>query len=1096
MKKILTLIAALVLLTTGSSAQSTNQNYVKVVLPQQAIDSPSQASAYNALVTIQYFDGLGRNTQTVQQGANPHHLDVVSITEYNGIGKEEKIWNPISTSSSNGAFQDINTAKNTARSFYDDQNPYTQLYYESSPLQRKLGSMGPGSEWQTANKKILIHPQAAIAQGIKKYVVAYDRLTCKGSYTATELQAASTTDEDGYRTTEFYDVYDRKVMQRKSRGTEEADTYFVYDNRGNLCYVLPPMLANLPISTAAYPESADSPLDLYAYIYRFDNRKRCIAFKPPGADWKYSVYDKADRLVLSQTGVQREKGEWLVYKYNVFGELLYKGVMTDRSSRADLQNTCNNLVVTETYTGSNGFRGTGYTENHFTGKVSPLLVNYYDNYTYLDLYPTEKPNLTAGTSPEDFTQVDGEHLKTLPTGTRTYHLDDHNRSELCAYYYDKYGRQAQVLSTNHLGGNECVYYKLDFTGKPLKMRKLHNIYNKPIQTEDYKYEYDHGGRPTKTYHKINSQPEVMFSEYAYDDIGRFRQKMIHNYSDDVIHTYNVRNWPTKIESQGFTEYLYYNKCDLDIPNPFESCYNGNIARSVRTSNGDTYPFSYYYDYLNRLKAAYGYNEKDPEYSEDVEYDANGNLTSICRESLTVYINFNQFEFKGNQLLKASGRYLAPQWFYGPDWQRFNGEDPVQYRYDKNGNMTYDVHSRIVDIKYNVLNLPDTVVFSNGKEIRNTYDAAGHKLRSTYVTPLLTALVPNAGTLTANAMQFATSRMVSVSIDDYCGNYLYKNGVNNNDFRSAGKLEQVLTPEGYLSDIGGDLKYNYFRKDHLGSTCEVISFTASNGTRKTEQVNWFYPSGVHFQDGVNTSAQAFKFTGKEFIGMHYLNQYDFTARYYNPSLMRFTTMDPMAEKYYDVSPYAYCNNNPIRFVDPDGKQVIPVPLPLPLPIYIPTNQPFSKHPSGQELIRSINNGINNAELAIKRDIVLLKGLMLVSIHQVKQTVSSEYKHQQREDKRAKEQLDLNQANMAKSIQENTPSPTPDGNSDPKRELTPKGKAVLIGASIVKIIEEMTNPNPSKDAHEAHIEKANEKMNPNEEGFINGKKVYEMENNWRK
>jgi hypothetical protein len=40
----------------------------------------------------------------------------------------------------------------------------------------------------------------------------------------------------------------------------------------------------------------------------------------------------------------------------------------------------------------------------------------------------------------------------------------------------------------------------------------------------------------------------------------------------------------------------------------------------------------------------------------------------------------------------------------------------------------------------------------------------------------------------------------------------------------------------------------------------------------------------------------------------------------PALMRFTTPDPLAEKYYSISPYAYCGNNPIKFVDTDGKRI--------------------------------------------------------------------------------------------------------------------------------------------------------------------------------
>ena len=55
-------------------------------------------------------------------------------------------------------------------------------------------------------------------------------------------------------------------------------------------------------------------------------------------------------------------------------------------------------------------------------------------------------------------------------------------------------------------------------------------------------------------------------------------------------------------------------------------------------------------------------------------------------------------------------------------------------------------------------------------------------------------------------------------------------------------------------------------------------------------------------------------------MHGLDWYEYGARYNEPVLSRFTTMDPLAEKYYSISPYAYCAGNPLMFVDPDGRVI--------------------------------------------------------------------------------------------------------------------------------------------------------------------------------
>ncbi len=52
-------------------------------------------------------------------------------------------------------------------------------------------------------------------------------------------------------------------------------------------------------------------------------------------------------------------------------------------------------------------------------------------------------------------------------------------------------------------------------------------------------------------------------------------------------------------------------------------------------------------------------------------------------------------------------------------------------------------------------------------------------------------------------------------------------------------------------------------------------------------------------------------------MHGLNTYDYGARQYDPILCRWDRVDPLCEKYYNVSPYVYCSNNPILLIDPTG-----------------------------------------------------------------------------------------------------------------------------------------------------------------------------------
>ena len=86
---------------------------------------------------------------------------------------------------------------------------------------------------------------------------------------------------------------------------------------------------------------------------------------------------------------------------------------------------------------------------------------------------------------------------------------------------------------------------------------------------------------------------------------------------------------------------------------------------------------------------------------------------------------------------------------------------------------------------------------------------------------------------------------------------------------------------------------------------------------------YYPFGTAFAVG-NTNINKYLYGGKELqdevLSGTSVSMYDFHARFLDGQhIPAWTSIDPLAEKYYNVSPYVYANNNPVLYVDPDGKE---------------------------------------------------------------------------------------------------------------------------------------------------------------------------------
>ena len=155
-----------------------------------------------------------------------------------------------------------------------------------------------------------------------------------------------------------------------------------------------------------------------------------------------------------------------------------------------------------------------------------------------------------------------------------------------------------------------------------------------------------------------------------------------------------------------------------------------------------------------------------------------------------------------------------------------------------------------------------------------------------------------------------------STADYQNNFQYENGV----------LQFIAQPEGYIYKDATGYRYVYQYKGHLGNN--RLSFMRNAGTVAIVKKINYYPFGLT-QKGYNNlttslgsaGAKKYQYNGKELQDDYGLDLYDYGARFYDPQFGRWFTIDPNAEKYYQWSSYNYTINNPIRFIDPDGNEIV-------------------------------------------------------------------------------------------------------------------------------------------------------------------------------
>lgn len=190
--------------------------------------------------------------------------------------------------------------------------------------------------------------------------------------------------------------------------------------------------------------------------------------------------------------------------------------------------------------------------------------------------------------------------------------------------------------------------------------------------------------------------------------------------------------------------------------------------------------------------------------------------------------------------------------------------------------------------YNDLNLPTVVDFGSGNRIEWSYDVTGNKLRKT---------VYDGGSISLTK--------------DFVGGCEYEDG----------ELDFIATEEGKVDRLE-DESYNYVYnlKDHLGNV--RLSFKDDgSGSPDIIQKDAYYPFGMRLA-GLSENEgneNRYLYNGKELEDDYNLNWYHYGVRFYDPQLGRWHTVDPVDEF---CSPYVYCGNDPVNFIDPDGAEATP------------------------------------------------------------------------------------------------------------------------------------------------------------------------------
>jgi RHS repeat-associated protein len=666
--------------------------------------------------------------------------------------------------------------------------------------------------------------------------------------------------DQNQKTIEYYtDANQRQIAVKSALGTW---TRFYYNPQGELTETLDP--------------------DEISTFFTYDRLGRKTSRTHPDAGITTFQYDLAGNLKSEQTANLAQTGSEILYNYQfnqltgkVYPSMQFRNVSYEYGTPGNGNNT-GRLVKQMDATGLQSFeygplgeviknRRTCFLpfENAFT---TFTLINQYDVWNRI----------------KSITYPDGEVL---------------------TYHYNKGGLLKMMTGVKNTSAHAYIQ----------------NIGYDKFESRQF-IEYGNGTNTTYAYYPSNRRlsglltktgtNETMISNaYKYDPLGNItllsnnagimdndlggKSSFSYTYDDSYRLTLSEGSWNNGIDTNVF-------ECELAYNN------SGTLAHKYQLThlNSAQDPGrSYRNDYFYNGSKPHAPNQISNAY---YTYDANGNLTA---ESDLNYNNIRKLGWDEEDRLTVNT----------------NHDNLGCYTYDANGERTYKIDAGPVYIDINGQNCLTgfsstfQTLYANpyfvihNKDYTKHYYAGSERVASVIGGGLATAPLPLELPVTGFGVNTTQDFLQKCSESDE----MIRMDLEMSGIPSPLQLVDTLskTINGFTQNNDPENDVFYYHPDHLGSSSFI-----TGPTGEAHQHFAYFPYGDLFIEQSVTNpwpfSSPYKFNAKELDGL--TGYYYYGARYYDPRISVWLGVDPKADKAPNTSPYAYCSNNPIKYIDPDGK----------------------------------------------------------------------------------------------------------------------------------------------------------------------------------